>query len=109
MKHFVLVNAVHLDGLNVRKAAGIRRLKRGDTLADFIRRFAAELGLHENLSLLSRGESMLLARGDTQWCFTAYPEGELLRAAAYLSKVELHRDLRELALPSLAAKLLETT
>ena len=101
MRRFVLVTAVKSQkGAVDISCAGIRKLKRGVTLPQFVLDYVAEIG--------DTGPSEMLRRGDTYtlvamkddilytWNFTMYEEEDLMRAVSNLTRDELLRDLKEL-------------
>lgn len=98
MRNFVLVTATSSTG-PVPAGSGIRKLKRGVQLRDFVSTYIEEAKI---------GEHKIYGRGDTitvvatveitllSWSFTVFPEDELLAAVSHLTKAELLRDLKEL-------------
>lgn len=101
MRKFVLVTATGAANGKILKAAGIKKLKRGVKLNEFI------LGFREQLNLPATSTEILEREGETvvmyqageslySWQFKQYDEGELFSAVAHLSREELLRDLNEL-------------
>ena len=111
-RKFVLVTATYTnEAWRDVTAAGIRRLKRGVSIKQFITDFLVERGLDESEVLtLQRDDTYTVlhvdrtleqndegpVRGCTSLNFTEYDEDDLFSAVAHLSREELLRDLKEL-------------
>lgn len=103
-RKFVLVTAAHVTGNNVTEAAGIRKLKRGSTLLDFVNEYLAQFDSLKNVEtvVLIRDGAYAVTSKDkaikelVTWNFTLYEEDELLTAVGHLKREELLRDLKEL-------------
>ena len=101
MKRFVLVTAVKSQqGCTDIACAGIRKLKHGVSLLQFVMDYIAEIGAAGSSEFLQRGDTYtLVAMKDDilyTWNFTMYEEENLMRAVSNLSRDELLRDLKEL-------------
>lgn len=100
MRRFVLVTATHSEvGRNDWTCSGIKKLKRGTSLAEFMDEYLAQFTV-ENKEQFVRGEThVVISREQSrvmQWAFTEYKEDDLLRAVSHLTREELLRDLQEL-------------
>lgn len=106
-RHFVLVtaNAALTAGL-VKSAAGIKKLKRGVSLHDFMQEYISKFNYNAETTILKRDDAYMVTRREPDriftWHFTEYDEVDILFAVRHLSRDELHRDLKEL-LPLRAA------
>lgn len=100
MKRFVLVTAVvTATGASSTKASGIRKLKRGVLLTEFIQEHLQSIGVHQFETIDRDGSTVVMTTtGDSicSWYFTEYQETELFTAVAHLTRDELLRDLKEL-------------
>ena len=96
-RRFVLVTASVSNGWSKdQAAAGIKKLKRGVTLKEFVDEFVRTVGAD---IIIPRDDSFTaIKRTDRtySWTFTEYHEDELFSAVAHLSKEEVLRDLNEL-------------
>lgn len=104
MKRFVLVSAVMSSpGKQDLKGSGIRKLKRGVALGDFVNGFFSDpalAGIYESVHVFERGDTWTAVYSNDgavyMWSFTPYVETDLRTAVKYLSRAELLRDLKEL-------------
>lgn len=102
MRNFVLVTATRTEQDKTPvMGSGIRKLKRGNEMAPFIREYLNSCGVHHDdtdIHLRDGTWTVLLRTPGVvfSWSFTVYPESELLTAVANLSREELLRDLKEL-------------
>lgn len=109
MRKFILVTAAKSEpGKSDAHAAGIRKLKRGVTIQDFIHGYFSEMKADHTGAILDSPNAHILERNGTftvvyhtgsmvlMWSFTEYREDDLLRAVKYLSKEELRRDLKDM-------------
>lgn len=99
-RRFVLVTATQAQrGLTESTCSGIRKLKRGVSLTEFMSGYLEQFNL-QNPESFMRGESLVIIAREIDkvmtWSFTEYPELELLTAVRHLSREELLRDLKEL-------------
>jgi hypothetical protein len=97
-RKFVLVTATSDSaGLPGTSCAGIKKLKRGVTLEDFVQEYTAGLEVQEitkredTVTAFKRHPDKVLT-----WSFTEYHEDDLLRAVSHLTKDELIRDIQEI-------------
>lgn len=110
MRKFILVTAAKSEpGKSDVHAAGIRKLKRGVTVQEFIHAYFSELTIDNTKAdtLLESSNAHVLERNGTytvvyhtgsmvlMWSFTEYRGDDLLRAVKYLSKEELLRDMKD--------------
>ncbi len=100
MKRFILVTAVVcIPGDATNKASGIKKLRRGVDLHEFIKGYMLSLGIHE-FETLDRDQSTVVMKTAGEklcsWYFTEYQESELFDTVAHLTREELLRDLKEL-------------
>lgn len=99
MRNFVLVTATRSTG-PVATGSGIRKLKRGVQLRDFVDTYIreeAKLSLYKTYDRDDTITVVATADGSSlSWNFTTFPEDELLSAVSHLTKEELLRDLKEL-------------
>lgn len=107
MRNFVLVTATRAEPDKTPVVgSGIRKLKRGVSLPQFISEYLGA-ACPGNVDILKRdGTYTAVSRAEGaaySWSFTEYPEDELLTAVANLTREELLRDLKEL-LPLKAAQ-----
>lgn len=95
----MLVTAVR-SGADASLASGIRKLKRGCTLSEFISAYMHDEVKIKKYTLFNRDGTMQCVSHEdgpvSSFSFTAYPEDELLSAVSNLTKEELLRDLKEL-------------
>jgi hypothetical protein len=107
MRNFVLVTATCSEqGGTTKAGSGIRKLKRGIALEQFITTHMTELHIVGYQLLERDGTWTTIHRAETAvftWTFTSYPEPELIDAVSHLTRDELLRDLKEL-LPLRAAE-----
>ena len=100
MRTFVLVTATKGSREAAdRSSAGIRKLKRGLKLDDFIVGYLDPFKLGDVEHFVRANTHMVISRTDGMvltWGFTGYSENDLLSAVKHLSKDELLRDLKEL-------------
>lgn len=102
MRNFVLVTATRTEPDKTPvTGSGIRKLKRGNEMAPFIRDYLNSFGVHHDDTdiHLRDGTWTVLLRSPGvvfSWNFTVYPEDELLTAVSNLTRDELLRDLKEL-------------
>ena len=111
MRRFVLVTAAKSEpGKSDIHGAGIKKLKRGVTIQDFIHDFFAELRIDSTCTdtVLVSSDAHILERNGTftvvyhtetyvlMWSFTEYKEQDLTSAVKHLTRDELRRDLKEL-------------
>lgn len=96
-RRFVLVTAVDVSSYGTRSASGIKKLKRGVTIHEFIQSFMSSVGASK---LIERNGwyacSTEFNGHHLHWTFTEYPEDALFEAVAHLTRDELLRDLPEL-------------
>jgi hypothetical protein len=102
-RKFVLVTAAHVAGNAVKEAAGIRKLKRGCTLLEFVNEYLSQFEnlASETVVLIRDGAYAVTSKNKeakelVTWNFTLYEEDELLTAVGHLKREELLRDLKEL-------------
>lgn len=100
MKKFVLVTATCSEpGLHDVTSAGIRKLKRGTTLDEFITAYLNDLDIWD-AERLERGDSTIMIVRTPErvvhWAFTTYKEDDLFDAVKHLTREELLRDIKEL-------------
>ena len=106
-RHFVLVTASYVENGKARSASGIRKLKRGVGIAQFIVDYLKSVDVHhDDTDIHNRGGTyvvVLMALPDgsrpavaMSWNFTVFNEDELFSAVSHLTKDELLRDLHEL-------------
>jgi hypothetical protein len=94
MKNYVLVTAVRaVPGEKPVQAAGIKRLKRGTSIAQFICDF-----LPEACTIYNRGDEIrttytAVNGNGCAWSFTVFSKEELLTAVSHLTRDELLRDI----------------
>lgn len=108
MRNFVLVTATHTEqGGTAKTASGMRKLKRGLALEQFVTAYLEEVRVLADCQLLERGGIWTAIRRHENavftWTFSSYPETELMDAVSHLTRDELLRDLKEL-LPLRAAE-----
>lgn len=103
MRKFVLVTATKTKpGSPDIVAAGIKKLKRGTSMNEFIDAYFSEQTSSDIdlKNLLQRNSTFTLIKNAPEetktWSFTEYAEDDLLHAVKHLTKEELLRDLREL-------------
>lgn len=103
MRRFVLVRATVTPlGRPPATVSGVRKLKRGVTLDEFVAAYAAEVGISYpgDATRFDRDGTVVLcqdeAAGAITWNFTEYAEPALLTAVSHLTREELLRDLPEL-------------
>ena len=100
MRRFVLVTVAHsLPSMVGTTVAGIRKLKRGVDLDDFIVEYLSSFEILNREDFLRGNTKVVVSRSAdsiTQWSFTEYKEEDLLHAVRHLTREELLRDLKEL-------------
>lgn len=100
MRNFVLVTATATSRAATTEGTGIKKLKRGVALEQFVCQYLTGITELAECELLERAGAWTAIRRTTEsvftWTFTAYPEDELFTAVAHLTKDELLRDLKEL-------------
>ena len=109
MRKFILVTAAKSEpGKSDVHGAGIKKLKRGLTIQDFIQEFAYGIRDEDGKSILHNEDAHVLERNGTytliyrtktqvfMWSFTEYKDSEIKLAVSHLTKQELLRDLKEL-------------
>jgi hypothetical protein len=102
MKKFVLVTATTTDQSGEIAASGIKKLKRGLTLHDFIPEYLKQQNIDlTGVEFLTRESTEVAIRrvpgkSTTCWCFTEFPETDIISAVKNLTRAELKRDLQEL-------------
>lgn len=107
MRNFVLVTAARTESDKTPvMGSGIRKLKRGTPISQFITDYLVSVGATDDTQILKRDNTytaVLRADGVVHsWSFTEYPENDLLTAVSNLTREELLRDIKEL-LPLKAA------
>lgn len=105
-RRFVLVTATKIEPNQIPAGGnGIRKLKRGLSLKDFMDTYLAQFSTVGQINILRREHSFAVKLHEPSvehptriftWTFTEYPEDELLTAVAHLTREELLRDLKEL-------------
>lgn len=104
MRRFILVTDTQSEPAGVKTHSGIKKLKRGVGIVDFMSEYLEQFAGQKEI--YARGETQVaFAREDNksiQWAFTEFAEDELIRAVSNLTREELLRDLKEL-LPLKAA------
>lgn len=106
-RRFVLVTASYVENGKIFAASGIRKLKRGVGMAQFIREHLESVGVHhDDTDILSRGDTWMVKHvahpdgsfvtNSLAWNYTEYAEDDLLHAVSHLTKEELLRDLKDL-------------
>lgn len=109
MRKFILVTAAKSEaGKSDLHGAGIRKLKRGLTIQDFIHDFACKITDQDGKSILHNEDAHILERNGTytliyrgpnqvyMWSFTEYKDSDIKLAVSHLTRQELLRDLKEL-------------
>lgn len=96
-RKFILVTASCATKGKIALASGMRKLKRGTTLAEFITAYLDSIGVRVSAEdILEREGTHVVTRDSMSWNFTEYDEADLLTAVSHLSRDELLRDLKEL-------------
>lgn len=100
-RRFVLVTVALSTGTRDQAAAGIRKLKRGVSLPQFITDYLGALEIEvDEQHILKRDDTYTVIKAAdgavSTWNFTEFSEDDLFHAVSHLSKDELLRDLKEL-------------
>ena len=106
MKKFILVTAVSSSTDGPIAGAGIRRLKRGVELSDFIKAYLEEIGVkYTDVSISTSDELTTVLLESTNkftfptrviWNFKIYPEEQVLSAISQLTVDEMKRDIHHI-------------
>lgn len=96
-RRFVLVTASYVQNGRALTASGIRKLKRGVSLPQFIEGYLTSVGTSvDDVQIFRREDTYTVSDAIHSWNFTEFPEDELFSAVSHLTKDELLRDLHEL-------------
>lgn len=101
MRHYVLVTAHRGTSATNSAGSGIRKLKRGTSLPEFILDYFSLVGkvIDESCILKRDGTYVVIITEPEEifsWNFTEYAEPEIISAVSHLTREELLRDLKEL-------------
>lgn len=100
MRRFLLVRATSSSpGNGDVSHSGIKKLKRGVSLDEFISEYLSQFNLAEKEEYMRGPTKVVILRQESnilQWAFTEYSEDDLLHAVSHLTREELLRDLKEL-------------